>query len=190
LAGDYLVLSIASGTQAANESNLNHIAIGDVIDAVDGVALRGLSQGAGHRHLHGATTIAHVQQIFCLFVSAFRADFALFRTERVMSLLAGPDGSPVHLRFRRAQRERGNSSNAPAHACVHLNISHGLDRDYSWQVSASLDGSHLHTTPQSRLLSPLGEPANSAGEGASRQENASGRRVLPPNWEVSEVHRL
>jgi hypothetical protein len=181
------VLSIASGTQAAHESNLDHIAIGDVIDAVDGVALRGLSQGVGHRRLHCATTIPHVQHIFCLFASAVRADFALFRTERVMSLLAGPDSSPVHLRFRRAQHERANSANAPPHACVHSNISHGRDRDYLWQVSASLDGSHA--TPQSRLLSPLGEPPNSAGEGASRQEHASGRQVLPPNWEVSQVHR-
>ena len=69
------MLSIASGTQAAHESNLDHIAIGDVIDAVDGVALRGLSQGVGHRRLHCATTI--VQQTFCLFASALRADIVL-----------------------------------------------------------------------------------------------------------------
>jgi hypothetical protein len=116
-----------------------------------------------------------------------RADFALFRTERVTSLLAGPDGSPVHLRLRRAQRERKNSANAPAHSSVHSNTIHGGDRDCSWQVSASLDGSHA--TPQSQLLSTLGEPPNSAGEGASRQENASGRRVLPPNWEVRQVRK-
>lgn len=39
------MLSIGSGSSAAQANDLGHIAIGDFVETIDGVNLRGLAQG-------------------------------------------------------------------------------------------------------------------------------------------------